>query len=333
MSTWFYYNEQGEKIAVSGGQLKGLAKAGLITPETVVETEDGKSASAGKVKGLTFGSLAPPVETESYGLTAPPLEPSPFTASMPKTTDSLIASSLESTSPFTASIPETKDTSTAGSSVAGNPFIASIPATIDVPATDTSEVENPFTATMPTTERAVPQNVATSCVEEYKDVENESKNSLLGILLAIGFGFIAITLVIIAAISHPGGGGGSSGGGGGRGNQIEATVDRSFAIIQQSMDITGEFTNAMGKSPEAMRDASRKFSSVDTSSFPPGFQVTHRRLASAMIALADAVSEVGRAGNNEQRLSAMERRGRAMDNYMEAFEEFRLSIERRDWMR
>ena len=54
MAIWYYYNEQGEKIEVSGGQLKGLAKAGLITPGTLVETEDGKQALAKKVKGLTF---------------------------------------------------------------------------------------------------------------------------------------------------------------------------------------------------------------------------------------------------------------------------------------
>jgi len=57
MATWYYYNEQGDKIAVTGGQLKGLAKAGQITPETVIETEDGKKARAGKVKGLTFPTL------------------------------------------------------------------------------------------------------------------------------------------------------------------------------------------------------------------------------------------------------------------------------------
>jgi hypothetical protein len=54
MANWHYYNEKGEKITVTGGQLKGLAKAGMITPETVIETEDGKTAPAGKVKGLTF---------------------------------------------------------------------------------------------------------------------------------------------------------------------------------------------------------------------------------------------------------------------------------------
>ena len=62
MAKWFYYNESGEKIEVTGGQLKGLAKAGMITPETVIETEDGKTARAGKVKGLTFAETAP-VET------------------------------------------------------------------------------------------------------------------------------------------------------------------------------------------------------------------------------------------------------------------------------
>ena len=54
MAKWFYYNEQGDKIEVTGGQLKWLAKNGKITPGTLVETEDGKKAPAKKVKGLTF---------------------------------------------------------------------------------------------------------------------------------------------------------------------------------------------------------------------------------------------------------------------------------------
>ena len=54
MATWHYYNEKGEKITVTGGQLKGLAKAGRITPETIVETEEGKQVPARKVKGLAF---------------------------------------------------------------------------------------------------------------------------------------------------------------------------------------------------------------------------------------------------------------------------------------
>ena len=62
MSIWYYYNKKGEKIQITGGQLKGLAKAGLITPDTMVETENGKSAPAGKVKGLEFTKT---VQTET----------------------------------------------------------------------------------------------------------------------------------------------------------------------------------------------------------------------------------------------------------------------------
>ena len=91
MANWFYYNEQGEKIQVTGGQLKGLAKAGMITPETIVETEEGKTAPARKVKGLTFGetvqSKTPKVpvvtkdddvETRMAQLLAEPVQPKPI---------------------------------------------------------------------------------------------------------------------------------------------------------------------------------------------------------------------------------------------------------------
>jgi len=63
MSIWFYYNENGDKVQVTGGQLKGLAKAGLITPETIVETEGGKQAPARKVKGLNFVEVTQPEPT------------------------------------------------------------------------------------------------------------------------------------------------------------------------------------------------------------------------------------------------------------------------------
>ena len=57
-SNWFYYNEKGEKTSVTGGQLKWLAKNGKITPGTLIETEDGRTAPAIKIKGLTFGEAA-----------------------------------------------------------------------------------------------------------------------------------------------------------------------------------------------------------------------------------------------------------------------------------
>jgi len=58
MAKWHYYNENGEKISVTGGQLKGLAKAGVITRDTIVETEGGKSAPARRIKGLKFAEPA-----------------------------------------------------------------------------------------------------------------------------------------------------------------------------------------------------------------------------------------------------------------------------------
>ena len=71
MAKWFYYNENGDKIEVTGGQLKGLAKAGRITPETIVETEEGKTAPARKVKGLTFGEPAQSESTTPESITLP----------------------------------------------------------------------------------------------------------------------------------------------------------------------------------------------------------------------------------------------------------------------
>jgi len=76
-STWFYYDNSGQKQGpITAGQLKGLAKQGTITPETVVETEEGKTAPAGKIQGLQFSEPepVPPVTIEKD--TASPI-PSP----------------------------------------------------------------------------------------------------------------------------------------------------------------------------------------------------------------------------------------------------------------
>ena len=58
-TNWFYYNENGEKIAVTVGQIRELARQGTIVPETVLETPEGRTAPARKAKGLTFAE--PPV--------------------------------------------------------------------------------------------------------------------------------------------------------------------------------------------------------------------------------------------------------------------------------
>jgi len=63
MANWHYYNGSGEKIAVTGAQLKALALKGIITPDTMVETEEGKTAPARKVKGLTFAETAAPTDS------------------------------------------------------------------------------------------------------------------------------------------------------------------------------------------------------------------------------------------------------------------------------
>lgn len=65
MSTWFYYDNNGQKQGpITGGQLKGLAKMGQITPETAIETESGKQCKASRINGLQFSS-SPPVGTSN----------------------------------------------------------------------------------------------------------------------------------------------------------------------------------------------------------------------------------------------------------------------------
>jgi len=116
MSTWYYYNEQGEKIETTGGRLKGLAKAGMITPETIIETEEGKKAPARKVKGLTFATTvtpesASPVETKSYGIAQPvpvhkpPVEVNPFTVPVPKSSNPLFFAPPVEENPFAIHVP------------------------------------------------------------------------------------------------------------------------------------------------------------------------------------------------------------------------------------
>jgi hypothetical protein len=44
-----------------------LMAFGLATSDTIIETEDGKKARTGKIKGLTFAVSTPPIETEYCG--------------------------------------------------------------------------------------------------------------------------------------------------------------------------------------------------------------------------------------------------------------------------
>lgn len=70
MANFFYIDSSGKKHGPINGQyLKTLAIQGTITSETIIETENGKSAPARKVSGLTFVETAP-------SITPPPIMPS-----------------------------------------------------------------------------------------------------------------------------------------------------------------------------------------------------------------------------------------------------------------
>ena len=57
---WFYYDAIGEKLGpFTNREFKHLAKQGLITPETLVENQEGKSVFARKVQGLKFHPSTP----------------------------------------------------------------------------------------------------------------------------------------------------------------------------------------------------------------------------------------------------------------------------------
>ena len=148
---WYYTNEKGEKISVTGGQLKWLAKNGKITPETIVETESGKTAPAGKVKGLTF--IAP-------GATASEAPPPP------------------KSSPFSAAMQETVPTPVATLSVSANPFTASMP--VVTPPTMAKPADNPFTASIPTASQTIPQSVSVLVAENSEDKKSLLRKALMG---------------------------------------------------------------------------------------------------------------------------------------------------------
>lgn len=57
MAKWFYFDKSGSKIGpVESEGMRKLAESGLITPETVIETESGRQSTAGKIQGLVFSA-------------------------------------------------------------------------------------------------------------------------------------------------------------------------------------------------------------------------------------------------------------------------------------
>jgi uncharacterized Tic20 family protein len=71
MANWYYYDQTGKKCGpVDSKTLKTLAQQGLITADTIIENEQGKSAKAGIIKGLEFPSRAIPVPPVYSGSSA-----------------------------------------------------------------------------------------------------------------------------------------------------------------------------------------------------------------------------------------------------------------------
>ena len=69
---WYYYDKNGAKVGpISTAVLKQLAQQGLITQETRIENQAGRSATAGQVGGLEF----PPPPTAPVAPSVPVAPP------------------------------------------------------------------------------------------------------------------------------------------------------------------------------------------------------------------------------------------------------------------
>lgn len=69
MSQWYYYDPNGNKIGpTTSAALKSLVQQGLVTPETIIQTERGATVLAKSINGLVF-----PLSSKQV----PPVLPSP----------------------------------------------------------------------------------------------------------------------------------------------------------------------------------------------------------------------------------------------------------------
>jgi hypothetical protein len=60
MPNFYYTDENGQRGLINEQQLKALAVQGVITPDTLLETDNGHKGKAGQIKGL-FAAAPPPV--------------------------------------------------------------------------------------------------------------------------------------------------------------------------------------------------------------------------------------------------------------------------------
>ena len=111
MSNSCYYNKNGEKIGpISVSALKELTRQGLITRDTIIENQQGRSSVAGKVNGLIFPDTSPPpVTNEVYGLATPSTNP-------------FIATPSVEVNPFTAPVPIVPSTMKTGMASIPQPY-------------------------------------------------------------------------------------------------------------------------------------------------------------------------------------------------------------------
>jgi len=127
MAQWFYYDENREKVAVTGKELKQLALQGMITPETFIETHDGRTGLAKHVTGLSFPELITvPAEV-------PPLEVAPLPSTPP-----------EAVNPFAATTPIVSEVNPFTKEV--NPFVLATGSSASVYANSVNVPSNPVSS-------------------------------------------------------------------------------------------------------------------------------------------------------------------------------------------
>lgn len=80
MEKFFYIDESGKTHGPIGReQLNELAASGIVTPKTIIGSEDGKSLLAGMVKGLVFAAMSPPSSLDGF---SPKLQMIPHNATL-----------------------------------------------------------------------------------------------------------------------------------------------------------------------------------------------------------------------------------------------------------
>jgi len=216
MANWHYYNENGEKIGpIRGRELKRLAQQGTITPETRVEDENGQTALAKNVTGLTFAETAQSdsMLPESSTVLLPPSAESENGAN--NTAENLGEQDFEQLREDFERLQKQQEQGTQNITppppVEVNPFTATISAEPN-PFAATPAESNPFTAHIP---RGNPPDVLASTTKENRKSFGETMAATMRYLMSLiasmtGFvlvmllcGVVAIVLLWLFHITNP----------------------------------------------------------------------------------------------------------------------------------